>query len=138
LQLLWKKVEDAFENGPKEDMIKWSQVALHALFRNVEDQNAAKVQRYEVCLLDYNHSLTLARKVMQCYMDLSDFEGASRTWKSMSENEKQHPLSQYVHYCLALRKGDEVEGEDGMICSTEDELSINSTIRLDLTCCSAR
>ncbi|KAK5195554.1 hypothetical protein LTR92_004494 [Exophiala xenobiotica] len=93
LVLLWKKVEDAFENGPKEDMIKWSQVALHALFRNVEDQNAAKVQR----------------KVMQCYMDLSDFEGASRTWKSMSESEKQHPLSQYVHYCLALRKGDEVE-----------------------------
>ena len=108
-------MEYTFENGPEEDIIKWSQAALHALFRHVEDHNAAKVQRYEICLLDCFRSLTLARKAMQCYMDLSDFEGASKTWNSIPSSEKQHPLSQYLHYCLALRSGDEAEGEEALI-----------------------
>ncbi|KIW20405.1 hypothetical protein PV08_00980 [Exophiala spinifera] len=92
--LLWKRVEDSFNQDAKQDAVEWCRAAQHGLFSGgVHVENACKVER----------------KVMQCYLDLSDVEAASKAWNTMSTRGKQHFLGRYLHYCLALRKGDDAE-----------------------------
>jgi len=39
-------------------------------------------------------------------MDLSDLQTAHEALEAMPPARKQHPLSRYLRYCLALRRGD--------------------------------
>ncbi|OAP63880.1 hypothetical protein AYL99_03107 [Fonsecaea erecta] len=93
LILLWKRIEHTFEQGSKEIATKWCQVALHQLFSNAGDNNVGKIER----------------KIIKCQIDLCDLDAAHSTLEKMSPARKQHPLSRYLRYCLALRRGDEAD-----------------------------
>ncbi|OAL23564.1 hypothetical protein AYO20_10960 [Fonsecaea nubica] len=93
LILFWKRIEHTFDHGLKEITIKWCRVALHQLFSKAGDQNVGKIER----------------RIVKCQIDLRDFEAAFAALETMSPARKQHPLSRYLRYCLALRRGDEAD-----------------------------
>ncbi|KIW83214.1 hypothetical protein Z517_02459 [Fonsecaea pedrosoi CBS 271.37] len=93
LILFWKRIEHTFDHGLKEITIKWCQVALHQLFCKAGDHNVGKIER----------------RIVKCQIDLRNFEAAFAALETMSPARKQHPLSRYLRYCLALRRGDEVD-----------------------------
>ncbi|OQU93984.1 Fungal Zn2-Cys6 binuclear cluster domain-containing protein isoform 3 [Cladophialophora immunda] len=93
LILFWKRIEHTFDQELKEITIKWCQVALHQLFSNAGDNNVGKIER----------------KIVKCQIDLGALEDAYATIEKMSPAIKQHPLSRYLRYSLALRRGDEAD-----------------------------
>ncbi|KIW92270.1 uncharacterized protein Z519_07254 [Cladophialophora bantiana CBS 173.52] len=93
LVLFWKRIEHTFEHGLKETTSKWCHVTLHRLFSNAGDNNIGKIER----------------KIVKCHIDLHNLDAAHAVLEKMSPARKQHALSRYLRYCLALRRGDEAD-----------------------------
>ncbi|EXJ74421.1 uncharacterized protein A1O5_02717 [Cladophialophora psammophila CBS 110553] len=49
------------------------------------------------------------RRIVKCHIDLHNLEAAHAVLEKMSPSRKQHALSRYLRYCLALRRGDETD-----------------------------
>jgi len=54
--------------------------------------------------------LTLTRKLIQCFLDLSNFDAALGVFQHMSTSRKNHHLSRFLWYSLALRRKDDSSG----------------------------
>ncbi|KIX92131.1 uncharacterized protein Z520_12124 [Fonsecaea multimorphosa CBS 102226] len=93
LILLWKQIEHTFDKGLKDNTTKWCQVALHQLLAKAGDNNVGKIER----------------KIVKCQIDLCNLEAAYATLEKMPPARRQHPLSRYLRYCLALRREDEAD-----------------------------
>ncbi|KAL2444410.1 hypothetical protein ABEF95_016731 [Exophiala dermatitidis] len=46
-------------------------------------------------------------KMMKCYLELSELQAATQVFEHMAPDRQRHPLSQYLRYCLALRRRDD-------------------------------
>lgn len=64
-----------------------------------------------------NPLLTFGRKMMKCYLELSDLQAATQVFEHMAPDRKRHPLSQYVRYSLALRCQDDAAGQVSVFLS---------------------
>lgn len=47
-QLLWKQIEQCYDNGRTDDAIQWCQAALHGILGDSGSQNVGKIERYEM------------------------------------------------------------------------------------------
>ncbi|EXJ56564.1 hypothetical protein A1O7_06908 [Cladophialophora yegresii CBS 114405] len=54
--------------------------------------------------------LIRVRKIVKCYIDLGNLDAAQEALEATSPARKQHALSRYLRYTLALRQGNEDEG----------------------------
>jgi len=59
--------------------------------------------------------LTSHRKFLQCLLKQSKFEEAHKVALAMSTAVKQHPLSRYLTYCIAIRVNDDDLGESALL-----------------------
>ncbi|KAJ9615350.1 hypothetical protein H2200_001425 [Cladophialophora chaetospira] len=91
--LFWKQIERTLHHDLKDQAIQWCRLALHQLFSNAGDHNIGKLER----------------KIIKCYMDLSDDLAAQETFEKMSSARREHHLSRYLRYSLCLRLGNENE-----------------------------
>lgn len=92
--LLWKRVEKSDQAHNRQALVSWCEFALNALLENIGDRNIGKVQR----------------KLVVYHMKLPDLQAASRRLANMPEPIKQHPLSLYLTYSIALLSRDEASG----------------------------
>ncbi|KIW65046.1 hypothetical protein PV04_07333 [Phialophora macrospora] len=98
LVLFWKQIEHAFHHDLRDRTVRWCQLALHPLFSNAGDHNIGKLER----------------KIVKCYIDLSKLDAAQEVLETMSSARKQHALSRYLRYTLALRRGNEEEARSAL------------------------
>ena len=92
--LIWKRI-DTLEQGPsQQSVMPWCNLALNMMLENAGERNVGKVQR----------------KLVVQHMNLPDLQAANDVLSKMSEQIKQHPLSLYLAYSVALRCRDDVSG----------------------------
>ena len=91
--LLWKRIERADRESPYA-VVGWCQIALNALLENAGQINIGKVQR----------------RIVVHHLKVPDLEAASKCLSTMSSQVKQHPLSRYMAYSVALRCRNESAG----------------------------
>lgn len=93
LLLLWKRIEDISADA-KDDPSVWYKVALNSLLANAGDHNVGKIQR----------------KMLVYYMKLPNLQAAKDGLAQMNDKVKQHPLSLYLGYSIAVQCHDERGG----------------------------
>ena len=92
--LIWRRLEKSEQAHNQQALVTWCELALNALLESIGDRNIGKVQR----------------KLIVYHMKLPDLQAASRGLTIMPEPVKQHPLSLYLTYSIALRSRDESSG----------------------------
>ncbi|KEF51820.1 uncharacterized protein A1O9_12157, partial [Exophiala aquamarina CBS 119918] len=107
LVLLWKRIGGAIEHGQHQDTIYWCRIALHQMFSDAGDHNIGKLER----------------KLIQCFIDISDNDAALGIFQHMPASRRNQPLSRFLWYSLALRRQDDssVQSALGALASAHDE-----------------
>lgn len=90
LLLLWKRIEDNFEQGRFQDTVEWCELAQHKLLQKAGDIIADKIER----------------KLAQCYLETEDLEACKAHISRLLDSKDRNPLNQYLAYCLALKRKD--------------------------------
>ncbi|KAI9856788.1 MAG: hypothetical protein M1824_005259 [Vezdaea acicularis] len=91
LQLLWKLIELNYTQGQFAAAEAWCKLALHKVFENSGELNAAKI----------------SRKLILCSLSREDFGSAKIIFNQMSDSGRQAPMTRYLMFKASVRSGDE-------------------------------
>jgi hypothetical protein len=114
--LVWKRVGLAESQGSATDVQEWCQIALHPLFSQSGETNIGKIER----------------RLVGYHMKQPDIQAASEWLLQMSEPSRQHPLSLYLAYSVALRMRD---NSKGLYHSLHDVLTAEYSSRINSCLC---
>ena len=95
IQLLWKRIETHFDRSEHESASEWCKLGLHRLLHRRGDVNTDK----------------LDRKLVQCYLETSNFGECIMHLNSLSTRGSSDSLTNYLAYCLALKTADQDAGK---------------------------
>lgn len=94
--LIWKRIEQAYETDAKL-AVEWCKVAL-GLAREID-------------ITGSHYEGKLSRKLIACCIAAEDYTGARDTLDKMPPHVKEHHLTRYLAYVVAMRNNDETMAE---------------------------
>lgn len=93
--IVWKVITQFGSENSQASTISWCRIGLHRLFEQSDDASIGKLER----------------KLAMCYLSTSDLEAAQSVLDRMSFLRRNHRLSHFLAYALAIRTDHEVEAQ---------------------------